>query len=1063
MRISNRGGRGVLPLILILLVLGTSLFANGSGVSDNGYDPKAELERASSLIEEGRLDDAIGVLVEIARKDPEQMERVQKIVREIREDESDIAVLFTEIRDVINRDDLSPDEKLVLIEENINAIKVIDSDPTSDTWVKLSFVESELLQSLDELRRESFFLKGNEQLALGQYRNAVEEYRKGFIDSSFGESQTYEKYRDAVSADEIDRYATVPERQKVVLDAYNNNAPDGDRIINELNSAIDNWDQLSSGFTDLGAEAVFLAANSAPGVWDDDLAAYINLLTQIDGEIRNIRNLDGNLNAVKLNLYEDLGGAPEEFRYDRIDTFLNGRDGREPEGIIISQDLQWEMSFLDVIYEMLERARLPYAVGRTQYLNSQWTPARDSFESSGLAAEAAEIFLEIASDHVESQRINGIIRFSDVYDPIFIQFQLIPRASEIRSDLADITEIQPRTDDASLSVLGLDEIQLLSARLQDSIDQITILSQLWDESFTVFSASEGFTDPDVQKIDTELQSDLSLILENLFELRVNVFILYMEPRYNILRDQTAEILSDSPDRQQSARSLIDEGRPGAALNGIITPALTSLEELKKATEDFLDTVDDVRASSAADQDDQKFLDFKNRAASLLVQSSEDIDKWENLRSDAVTRRNTALRALTIAVAGLDNAAQLVNQATQTAGADPYQAKNLYLSASAAVEEVVELVLLVEINDSDAAAESGIRQRLANLEAETLNAPRALASTVRDQALAEADEAILTDGDLPGARESLVGAQEFWVSIYGEDEIRLARKIAEIDRLIDQKKNTEINRFDPLFMEMNQYLNLANRYYNEGVSKLPSGTSNEMNPDALRSFRTAEDLLTQVTDVFPGNGAALILELKIQERTDPDAFNRRVNSLIRDAEDALAENRDEDLDELEKPGGLENQLQALYDFKPEYPGLKGILAQINDTLRPPPPEATIADIQGSRDITTNVQTIWNRLLDLGNEDIVISESPGLTGQLDTAITLWDKNRDAIELQDEIRNFVPNEPLSPDTLELVVRAEDAMNQNNVATAQIIYDAIITTDPGSRNHPRIVRIRKWLEDRQ
>jgi len=175
MRISYRGRRGVFPLILLLMILGVPLYAGGGADSTDNYDPKAELENAAALIEEGHLDDAIQALVEIARRDPEQMERVQKIILSIREREKKIYEIFDDIKILVPRDDLDPDEKLRLLEDLFNKVKILDSDPTSDTWRNLSYIESGLLQSLDILRREDFFIRGNEKLALLQYKEAVDE------------------------------------------------------------------------------------------------------------------------------------------------------------------------------------------------------------------------------------------------------------------------------------------------------------------------------------------------------------------------------------------------------------------------------------------------------------------------------------------------------------------------------------------------------------------------------------------------------------------------------------------------------------------------------------------------------------------------------------------------------------------------------------------------------------------------------------------------------------------------------------------------------------------------
>ena len=74
MRISNRGGRGVLPIFLLLMILGIPLFAGGNGESEDGYDPKNELEKAANLNVEREKEIRKQVLEEAA-------ERVDKTAR----------------------------------------------------------------------------------------------------------------------------------------------------------------------------------------------------------------------------------------------------------------------------------------------------------------------------------------------------------------------------------------------------------------------------------------------------------------------------------------------------------------------------------------------------------------------------------------------------------------------------------------------------------------------------------------------------------------------------------------------------------------------------------------------------------------------------------------------------------------------------------------------------------------------------------------------------------------------------------------------------------------------
>ena len=1065
MRISNRGGRGVLPIFLLLMILGIPLFAGGNGESEDGYDPKNELEKAANLIEEGRLNDAIGVLVDLARKDPEQMERVQKIILDIRERESEIGVLFVEIRDIIKREDLDPDDKLLLIEENINAIKEIDSDPSSYTWVKLSFVEGELRLSLDELRREEFFLRGNEKLAQKLYRDAVDEYKKGFIDSVFGESQTYEKYRDAETADDIGKYAITPERQKIILEAYKLITPEGERVIRDIGLALDSWDRISAELTDSGLAAAAIVTGTDPAGWSDALAAYIESLVFIDEEIQTVRSLENELDAARTQLYEELEGIPEDFRYARISSFMKGREDRESEGIIYAQEIQWEDSYIGILADMMERVRNPYNNGRTQFENQLLDGSKASFTLSRNTAEHALGFIRVAENHVTSHRDSGIGRFTDRFDPLAMELRYLAAASEIRSELIDFYRSQPPTDDAALAVLSLREIQELSDVIQDFMDLTEALLLDWNESTAPHALTPGIDAPGVREIDRNLRDDLEAILEEYRRLRVNIFILYMEPRFNNLDSDVSGLLEDSPGGREEARSFIDNGRPNAAMNQYIEPGISAVDALNNAVKDFLETVDDVLESSTAVEESQNFLEFRIKAETLLVLLGEDREEWLEIRTDAFNRRNAALRAETIAVAALDEAEGLIQFAREadTRGRtnnninESYRAKDLYTSAGAALDRAGDLLIQVELNDTDIAGESGVRERLAELEAETLSAPRNLAVTVRDYAIAEADRAF-TERRYGEGLSVLLLAQDFWVNIFGEEDTRLRERIVRFRIVQQSAQNTRIEPSDPLYMEMNQYLNLANRYYNEGVRLSPSGTSNVRNADATRAFTAAKDLVKQVTNVFPGNAAALLLEKKILKITEPNRYSREISDMIDAAAGAMRTDDREAIEGTDFETGLDPQLQAVYSFDPNFPGLADIVNRIDIYLGRVIPEPTQAEINESRRITTAAGNDWNQIKSLG-VNAVNAASPGLIRRLDGALVIWEDNIDAVNLQDEIR-FYTEPPALPENLRrLLDVAEDQKRQNNRTSVETIYKSIVDTYPSFLSHPEVLKLKNWL----
>ncbi len=1069
MRISYRGRRGVFPLILLLMILGVPLYAGGGADSTDNYDPKAELENAAALIEEGHLDDAIQALVEIARRDPEQMERVQKIILSIREREKKIYEIFDDIKILVPRDDLDPDEKLRLLEDLFNKVKILDSDPTSDTWKNLSYIESGLLQSLDILRREDFFIRGNEKLALLQYKEAVDEYQSGFLNSVFGESQTYEKYRNAGSPEDIEKYLVNPERQKVIFDAYKKNAPQGDIIIEDMESLLNLWKQNSLLLNDLETSAVNAVIVLNPESWDDALAEYLGALKTIADEIQGSIILSENLTNLKLKLYEDLGGTPEEFRYDRIGLLFSGREGMEPEGILFAQESQWENAYLSLFSGMLERVRRPYTDGQVQFNSGLLNDALVSYSLTGAAAEKTLEIIQGAETYSATQLESGITRFTDLLDPVVTEIRITLKASDLRGQLIEISRKQPKTDDASLAALNLEEIQNLSEELQISIDQYEALLSDWTDTMSLYAEYPGVNTPAVEKIDADLKNDLNSLLENLYALRVNVFILYMEPRYNTLDIQVSETLGNVQSSMSEAQSLIDDGRPTAAQTLEIAPSLSALNSLSTAVSDFLDTVDDVLAGSTAVEDSLKFLGFQTKAETLLVNLSTAISGWQGIKTDAATRRNTALRSETIAMAALDEAETLIASARE---ADlngrrtnnineSYRAKDLYTSASAALGRAKVLLAEVELNDKDVAGESGIQERLSVLEAETLSAPRNLAVTVRDYAISEADTAFVERRYGEGL-SVLLQAQEFWVSIFGEEDTRLRERIVRFRVVQQSAQDTVINASDPLYMEMNQYLNLANRYYNEGLRLSPSGSTIVRNPDALRAFTAAGDLLQQVLNVFPGNASALLLKMKILQATDPDKYSRTVRSLIAESETALRRNDREIIEGTDFKQGLDPQLQAVYSFNPDFPSLSDLIYRIDVYMGRVVPEPSQADINNSRRLTQAVKDDWEQTKVLG-VNVVTAASPGLIRRLDDAIVLWEDNIEAANLQDAIRFYTAPQPTPAELRLLIDRAEETMLQNSVSTVQIIYDAIIDNYSGFRNHPDVLKIKTWLDNRK
>jgi hypothetical protein len=188
----------------------------------------------------------------------------------------------------------------------------------------------------------------------------------------------------------------------------------------------------------------------------------------------------------------------------------------------------------------------------------------------------------------------------------------------------------------------------------------------------------------------------------------------------------------------------------------------------------------------------------------------------------------------------------------------------------------------------------------------------------------------------------------------------------------------------------------------------------------------------------------------------------VRNKIAEAQTALRNNDREAIEGTDYKQGLDPQLQAVFSFDPDFPKLADVVNRIDIYMGRVIPEPSQADINSSRRITEEVKNDWNKLKVLGG-DAVSSASAGLIKRLDNAIVLWEGNSEAANLQDTIRFYTAPQPTPAALRQLIDRAEETILQNSASTVQIIYDAIIEQYSGFRNHPDVLKIKTWLENRK
>jgi len=244
---------------------------------------------------------------------------------------------------------------------------------------------------------------------------------------------------------------------------------------------------------------------------------------------------------------------------------------------------------------------------------------------------------------------------------------------------------------------------------------------------------------------------------------------------------------------------------------------------------------------------------------------------------------------------------------------------------------------------------------------------------------------------------------------------------------------------PLYPEMSQLLNQAQRNYEEGVRFINIGQRNQ----GVVRFNEALQLTREVKLIFPVNQEAGILDLRIEQFLDPRAFNASFEQRLRTA---IAGTKQKDMEAFA-------DLLNLSEINPRYPNMRAIIieAEIDMGIRPPPPSP--AAVARSRELTLSA----SRILDSAQTaqyDVALI-------QLNEAINLNPLNADAPRVRDRLlraRNTPQNIALSSQDEAQYQRALRELQAGNTLEAFAIVQRLMQ-NPNNRNVQKVVELHERI----
>jgi hypothetical protein len=1018
------------------------------------------------MINEGRLDDAIALLVDIAQRDPEQMERVQNLILEIRGIKSQVNELFDELNAAI----VQGDEDLA--DQKIREIKELDTDPNRNTLNNLILAAIVVSKAVNDRIRDGYYDEGNALLEAGQYPAAVDAYREGFVSEEYLEF--YDDYVDLAAAEaEITRYLDDPSRQRLIWDAYSTIAPEGNAVITNLQNALDVWNLGAQGLPDIVESTVSTISSSDPEQWNQATVVLAEELRTNENDMREVRDLTEELENLKVDLYSALDGVPEDFRYERIGEFLTCRPGNVgEEGILLSQELMWEDSFFQILNLMDQTAENSLLNGRLQYQTNAWDAAEVSFAAAETAAQASLEYLAEAESYRETLGAQAVDRFAEQADDAQAYANYVVEATRIWTELVSMTSSLPDVDALEAAETGIDieRIDAIADTIQVDVDVVERLAEDWNEIDNTLSLLPGADSDRVNWVDERLREDLSAAVGDFKDSRLRLYVNSIIPLFNTLEESARSAMQiDEPAVSRLINGPVSEGsdelprpRPSLALETQIGPSLIRLDTAETDIGNFLDVLDEMLNRQPPIDNPEEVISYRQRAENLVLDVNDKQNAIATLEREASILANAARRAETSALNSLqtarrdlDAAQAAVERGQSTNDIDEfYRAVDLYGAVEESLNNVDELYLEVLVNDVDIAAASGLDQARSELRNQVQSDRSRLAVTVKQNAVAEA-RAAYDDGRYAFGVGILNQSQDFWNRAYGEDDPELDGWLTRLLNAQQALGQTVIEPTDPLFAEMNQYLNLANRYYLNGVR---IAEEDPRNSDALKAFRSSEDLIRQVLNTFPGNEAALLLEQKILRQTDEEAWNASTRTLVTDTRRAVTRNDLEALRGDDRQKGLYAQVLVLRTIAPDYPGLGDLIESVEISLGLIPEPVDPADRAESLALSAQAWQIWTNLGTPGADRAI--------ELLDTALGLWFENIEASNRKNTIlleSERVPPPPWPAEALSLFQQADQAYSEGNIILAQALLNRFDRDYSAYTSDPRIAELRRKIEARQ
>ena len=1002
----NNGFKTVLITILFLVLIPVTAAASGTR--------EDRLDEAEILIDAREYNEALLVLTDILKKDPERLDDVQGLLERIRVEKELYNDKYEELLETYGGDEVEAAYPI------IKELEEMDPNPNEATRISLVLARETAGFVFNNNRWVDIMERASERILAEEYAESVQIYTEGFdlsrdifLDSGYGNVVVNEINSRAgdmaeLSTELIDLFPVLKNQQTALSSVF------------ELRNLNEYVDSLDSFYPDM-ERAVEIREELK------DTADYFIVQEQ------NIRRNSGDNKEVHYLIY--------------MDRLLNGRTTvDELEGITGSIELYWNSLYSDIAGNNYQLSADYYDRALGEYRAGSLNAAESIFREAITAASNASRLITFGEQYFESDsqfERPGMLLYDrdELQKEAFIITQRHDTSESFLTVIDEerkVAEILNRIQTAEQSETLPDEGPLLKTELQTEAGIVEDLFNSSEDRLEQVKATAGEDEEYAEAVESASlpSEEYRLLAGRLLEAEINL----SAGIFNIdLQQLQSDYLAAEADVEEGTaliEGVADEaGQPVEGEEFTVTykypdQALQQLLAVERSVNTLIENLDSlderilaerpgIRSGEpvAAVSDDSADLMEKSRllltqAVSLGDVAREQIFTAEKLKQEGERRIEDS---------------KLLTQKAQFAAA-----KERLEQAAGKFDESLSYL-------EDPVLRKYRDEEIPRLYNEIQVAENNLVVRQVREYLTQG-KSYYSQGNFPLAQSVLIKAQSRWSDTNIEPNPEVEYWLTLTQTALSVTSGREIAETDPLYSEMNQYLNQARSDFQSARDELGSGRTTEADVYFVR----AEQSILYVQQFFPFNEEARVLNLRISQYRNPQQFNELFRTDFIDARNLISDN----------PQKAYIDLKDLEAINPNYSGLQAAITEAEYAagikVRPPDP----AKLQRSTEL-------YNLAYDIVSRNVRSEFSVALT-YLNEAINLNPENESAIRLKDRISTDVGGTAVAVMSNADQQRYEEAVSEftaGNYLKARIIVENLLQNADNQRN-PKLIDLKERIE---